>query len=62
MLTGKKEKAAGKKKSRKFFFSAFKQKVTEIKSHENSKIKMLQECKVANCWKGEKIPSKNALN
>ena len=39
-------------------FLTFKQKVARTKCRENPKIKMLQEVKVSNCWKREKISLK----
>ena len=44
------------------FFATFKRKVAGIESHEDSKIKILQEFKVAECFKEEEIFLNNALN
>ena len=42
-------------------FASFKGKVTGIKFHESSRIKMSREFKVENCWKGRKICRKMYL-
>ena len=43
------------RESRENVFPTFKEKVTGIKFHKNSRIKMSREFKVANSWKGRKI-------
>ena len=46
--------------SRKSFLT-FREKATKVKFHENSRIKMLLEFKVANYWAGRKIRLKMCL-
>ena len=41
------------RESRENVFATFKEKVTGIKFHENLRIKMSREFKVANCWKNK---------
>ena len=52
-----------KKMSRKSwkFFATFKEKAIPIKFHENSRIKMSRDFKVANCWERRKIRLKMYL-
>ena len=48
--------------SHKNFSATFKRKVAGIESHEDSKIKILWEFKVAKCFKGGEFFLNNALN
>ena len=43
------------RENRENLFACFKEKVTEIKFHENSRIKIPREFKAADFWKGRKI-------
>ena len=48
--------------SQKSFSATFKQNVVRIESHEDSKIKILQDFNVAKCFKGGYFFLNNALN
>ena len=48
--------------SHKHFSAAFKRKIAGIESHEDPKIKILQQCEIVKCFKGDEIFLNNAFN